>query len=113
MSGISEDELSAFCQHINDFRDTTLTSDAQRAFLDAILKTAWSFAAKEDSLQQGFDGCFEPAEAEDILAFSAAEGDVDAKMIRGLTLTGTLHSSMIRGSALGSMIRGTVHGYIK
>jgi hypothetical protein len=105
MSEISDEQLTDFCGKLNDFRES-LESAEQKSLLDAILKIAWSKTASAESLDQEFDGCFEPGEAAAILQYSAGEVDMISGMIRG---------NMIRGTA-GDMIRGgpsPLHGFIK
>ena len=45
----------------------------QRAFLDAIQRIAWDLVGSQSSLDAEFDGCFEPGEAEMIMAYPGAE----------------------------------------
>jgi hypothetical protein len=105
MSEISDDQLTDFCDRLNEFRES-LPSAEQKSLLDAVLKIAWSKTTTEESLDQGFDGCFKPGEAAVILQYSEGNLDLISGMIRG---------SMIRGTAGGDMIRGTspLHGFIK
>lgn len=47
-------------------------SDAQRHLLDAVLRIAWDLVGSQASLDAEFDGCFEPGEAEAIMAYLSA-----------------------------------------
>jgi hypothetical protein len=68
MSEITNAQLTEFCEKLKVFREQTLTGP-QLALLDAILSIAWNATAREESLESGFDGCFEPHQAKLILAY--------------------------------------------
>jgi hypothetical protein len=68
MPEITDAQLTEFCEKLKVFRETTLT-EPQRALLDAVLSFAWNATAPEESLMSGFDGCFEPNQAELILSY--------------------------------------------
>jgi hypothetical protein len=68
MSEITDAQLTEFCEKLKVFREKTLTA-RQRVLLDAILSIAWNATAPEESLESGFDGCFDPNQAKLILAY--------------------------------------------
>ncbi|HEV2782536.1 MAG TPA: hypothetical protein VGX25_24345 [Actinophytocola sp.] len=75
---ITQEELTDLCDKL---RELDLT-EAQRALLDAILRIAFDATVPEESLDDEFDGCFEPDQAAVILAYQDASITSSAMITR-------------------------------
>jgi hypothetical protein len=86
---ISNQELEELCAKLAALE----LSDDQRLLLDSALKIAWDFVGAEGSLDAEFDGCFEPDEAEMIMAY------------HGVTPTSSITKSITRAPGTTSITR--------
>lgn len=69
-------------------------SDDQRLLLDGVLRLAWDVVASQRSLDSEFDGCFEPEEADLIMAYRSATPT--NSITRSITRSGGSSSSITR-----------------
>lgn len=65
---ISNQELEELCATLAALE----LSDDQRLLLDNVMKIAWDFVGSHGDLDAQFDGCFEPGEAAEIMAYHSA-----------------------------------------
>jgi hypothetical protein len=111
MDAISDDQLTDFCGRLGGFRES-LPSPEQKNLLDAILRIAWKKASTAEALEDGFDGCFKPDEADLILKYSAGKVDMIEGMVSGVMVKAASASPPV--PPIPDMIKTSpLHGFIK
>ena len=85
MPDMTNEQLTEFCNDLKHFR-ASLASPKQ-VLLDAILEFAWNCTAEGESLERGFDGCFEPGQVKAIFAYHGGEPvAANPSMIRSMMI---------------------------
>jgi hypothetical protein len=94
---ISDQELEQLCAKLAGLE----LSDDQRRLLDAVLQIAWDFVSSHSSLDAQFDGCFEPDEAELIMAYLGADEATSTTK----SVTKSITKSITKASGSASITR--------
>jgi hypothetical protein len=86
---ITNEELEELCAKL----DALDLSETQRSFLDNVLKIAWDCVGSHASLDEEFDGCFEPGEAALIMQYqdSTSDTSITKKIGENSNITRKIH----------------------